>query len=144
MSNQAIKILYELINNKTDSACERVFAPAPDMEQLLRESGIPLYTLETGTPLSECNLLAFSIGYELSATNILNIIDLGGIPVRNSERSDSDPVVIAGGPAITNPMPFADCIDAVFIGEAEAVLPDIIGKLAEAGKNGPEEAGCLR
>ena len=136
MSNQAVKILYSIINRSTPAACERVFSPAPDMEELLRTGNIPLYTLESGRPVSEHDMLAFTVGYELAATNMLNIIDLSGIPLRNTERTEGDPIIIAGGPAITNPVPFGDFLDAVYIGEAEKVFIDFIREASEMKKQG--------
>jgi len=129
MSNQAVKILYNIINRETEASCERVFSPAPDMEDLLRSKDIPMYALESGRLIRDHDILAFTVGYELAATNILNLIDLSGIPLRNSERGDGDPIIIAGGPAITNPAPFGDYIDAIFIGEAEQTFVDIIKRL---------------
>lgn len=144
MSNTAIKILYTLLNEMEGVQCERVFAPAPDFEHALRESGTPLYTLESRIPLSQCDMVAFSVGYELSATNILNVLDLGGIELRSADRGDSAPVVIAGGPALINPVPFAPFFDGVFIGEAEGVLPDMIRDLVDARTQGGRGAGDRR
>jgi radical SAM superfamily enzyme YgiQ (UPF0313 family) len=129
MSNQAVKILYNIINRQTDASCERVFSPAPDMEELLRSKNTPLFSLESGRLIKDNDLLAFTVGYELAATSILNVIDLSGIPLRNAERSEDDPIIIAGGPAITNPVPFGDFLDAVYIGEAEQTFIDIVRKL---------------
>ncbi len=129
MSNQAVKILYNIINKKTHSQCERVFCPAPDMEQALEQNKNPLFSLETRTPVKQFNILAFTVGYELAATNMLNVLSLSGIPVLAGERTEEDPVVIAGGPAITNPLPFGKFIDAVFIGEAESEFLSLIKDL---------------
>jgi len=136
MSNLAIRLLYRLINRMEGVACERVFAPAPDFEEALKEKSIPLYTLETGTPLGDCDLVGFSIGYELSATNILTVLASGGIPLRRTERGEGDPLILAGGPAITNPAPLGDFLDAVWIGEAETGFPEILEALAAAKKRG--------
>lgn len=136
MSNTAIKLLYRDINEIPGINCERVFAPAPDFEEALRMRSLPLYTLETGIPLSECDILGFSIGYELSATNILTILDLGEIPVFRKDRSGNDPIVIAGGPAVTNPLPFSDFLDGVFIGEIEGDFYQVLQKAAEIKKGG--------
>lgn len=136
MSNQAVKILYEMINSETEASCERVFSPAPDFEIFVREKNIPLFTLESRTAVSKCDLLSFTVGYELSATNILNVIELSGIPLRNTERLENDPIIIAGGPAITNPVPFGSFIDAVFIGEAEDAFTSIVSKLCEMKAEG--------
>ena len=136
MSNQAVRILYEMVNNETEAACERVFNPAPDFESVLREGEIPLYTLESGRPVKEHDMLAFTVGYELAATNILAVLDLSGINLKCEDRIGDDPVVIAGGPAITNPLPFGDFIDAVFIGEAEEVFVGTVNRLMAMKKNG--------
>jgi len=132
MSNNAIRILYSMLNAEKEALiCERVFSPAPDFEQALIHTNFPLYTLESGMPLYMADILAFSIGYELLATNILAIIDRGWIPLLAKEREDADPIVIAGGPAITNPLPFSLFLDAVWIGEAEAGFVEVMKKLVE-------------
>lgn len=119
MSNNAIRILYDLINKHPNTFCDRVFAVAPDFEKLLRSRNINLFTVEEQIPLYDLDFLGISIGYELLATNILQILDLGGLSLRTSDRKESDPIVIAGGPASTNPLPFAPFVDFVYIGEAE-------------------------
>lgn len=144
MSNQALKILYELINNETQASCERVFSPAPDFEEILRKESINLYTLESGSSIKDSDLLAFTVGYELSATNILNVINLSNIPLKNNERTEADPIIIAGGPAVTNPLPFSDFIDVFFIGEAEEVFPALIEELAEMKKTGCKRVELLK
>ena len=129
MSNTAIKILYTLMNRLPVVRCERVFAPAPDFELALRDKGVPLYTLESGIPLCECDMIAVSVGFELSATNILAVLEAGQVPTNRRERTDAHPVVIAGGPAVTNPVPFGDYFDAVVVGEAEECLPRLLEPL---------------
>ncbi|MDC7225866.1 MAG: TIGR03936 family radical SAM-associated protein [Spirochaetales bacterium] len=136
MSNQAVKIIYEMINNETETACERVFNPAPDFEAVLREKKIPLYSLETGKSVKDHDLLAFTVGYELAATNMLAVLDLSGIPLLNDERGEDDPLVIAGGPSMTNPAPFGSFIDAVFIGEAEEIFTHIVKEMSDMKKKG--------
>ena len=131
MSNNAMRILYTGLNALAGIRCERVFAPARDFEKLLRETRTPLYTLESGIPLCKVDMLAFTIGYELSATNILTVLDLGGIPLETRSRSEVDPIVIAGGPAITNPLPLSRFLDAVWIGEAEAGFFQVAAELAD-------------
>jgi len=138
MSNHALRILYAGLNALPGIRCERVFAPARDFEQALRETGTPLYTLESGIPLSEVDLLAVTIGYELSATNLLTVLDLGGIPLDASSRGNGNPIVIAGGPAVTNPLPISRFLDAVWIGEAEAGFFKLAVDLANLGSG---EAG---
>ena len=144
MSNNAIRILYNDLGKLSDEiACERVFAPAPDFEALLKRRGIPLYTLESGIPLKNCDILGFSIGYELLATNILTVLDVGDIPILNKDRTEDDPVVIAGGPAITNPHPFGQFLEAVYIGEAEAKFYSIMLDLAAIKRGGGKRRDIL-
>ncbi|MBR6347854.1 MAG: B12-binding domain-containing radical SAM protein, partial [Spirochaetales bacterium] len=126
MANNAVRILYDIMNRNANAVCDRVFAVAPDFEKLLREKGIPLFTLEEHFPLKKMDYLGISIGYELCATNILQVLDLGGIPISAKDRTDDDPIVFAGGPAATNPLPFAEFFDFVYIGEAETDLNRII------------------
>ena len=136
MSNQAIKIIYNGLNAYENIRCERVFAPDIDFENLLKSENIPLYTLETGMPLCKTDLVAFSIGYELCATEILAILDDGKIPLLAKDRLDSDPIVIAGGCGITNPAPLSSFFDAIMIGEAENNLFELVKNLAEKKKIG--------
>ena len=126
MSNMAVGILYEQINARADSLAERVFAPWTDMAKALRENKLPLMSLETGRPLSDFDVVGFSLGYEFTFTNILNMLDLAGIPVWSRERNDSHPLVIAGGSVALNPEPMADFIDLFVIGEAEEMLDSLI------------------
>ncbi len=134
MSNNAVRILYDLLNSMEEVHCDRVFSVAPDFEQLLREKQLPLYTLDLQKPLHELDMLGISIGYELSATNILQVLDLGGLPLHACDRTDGHPIVICGGPAVTNPLPFAPFMDFVYIGEAEGGLQEIARILIEAKK----------
>ncbi|PKL06611.1 MAG: B12-binding domain-containing radical SAM protein [Spirochaetae bacterium HGW-Spirochaetae-9] len=144
MSNNAIRILYNDLGKLSDSlVCERVFAPAPDFEALLKRRGLLLYTLESGIPLKNCDILGFSLGYELLATNILAVLDAGDIPILNKDRTEDDPVVIAGGPAITNPHPFGQFLDAVYIGEAEAEFYDILLDIAAIKRRGGKRGDIL-
>lgn len=144
MSNNAIRILYNGLSAFGDEmVVERVFAPAPDYEALLRSRDVPLHTLESGIPLCGCDMIGFSIGYELLATNILTVLECGRIPVLAEERGEGDPIVIAGGPAVTNPHPFADFLDAVYIGEAEAVFYDLARKLAKMKEGGASRSRMM-
>ena len=126
MSNMALPILYELLNSQSGVLAERVYAPWLDMEAELRARDIPLSTLESGHPLGDFDIVGFSLGYELTYTNVLNMLDLARIPVRSTERNDSHPVIIAGGSCVLNPEPMSDFIDLFVIGEGEEVLPELI------------------
>ena len=136
MSNAAMKILYSLLNALPDVSCERVFAPAPDFEQALRAAGMPLCSLETGTPLAKFDVIGFSFGYELTLTNVLAILETGGVALETRQPGPGEPIVIAGGPAATNPVPLGYFVDAVFIGEAEGWLPAAFGTLAGMKRKG--------
>lgn len=128
MSNTGIRILYNMCNSMDQVLCERVFAPERDFESVLRQRKIRLYSLESYIPLSDFDILAFSIGYELAATNVLNILELSGIPIKRENRREEHPVVIAGGPAITNPAPFGLFFDAVLIGEGEGEFGKVVNE----------------
>ncbi|NMA23509.1 MAG: DUF2344 domain-containing protein [Spirochaetales bacterium] len=136
MSNNAVRILYDRLNRMDEVHCDRVFSVAHDFEALLRERKVDLYTLELKRPLHTLDLLGFSIGFELAAANILQVLDLGNIPLHADERDDEHPIVIAGGPAITNPLPFGAFFDFVYIGEAEGGLEDVARHLVEAKRKG--------
>ncbi len=129
MSNLALHILYEMLNSIPDVLAERVFAPWPDMEQVLRDSGHPLFSLESRHHLADFDVIAFSLGYELTYTNVLTVLDLGGIPLLRRDRTDRDPIVIAGGSCAANPEPMSDFIDLFFIGEAEDGLAELVDVL---------------
>ncbi len=131
MSNTAIQILYNVINKIDRYYCERVFAPWKDLEYYLRKDNIPLFSLETYTPLVDFDIVGFSIGYELLYTNLLNIIDLGKIPVFSKKRDEEDPIIIAGGPGIYNPEPIADFIDVFIFGDGERALVEFLRKYEE-------------
>lgn len=126
MSYLGLHILYNLLNYSEHVYCERVFAPWPDMEAQMRENDFPLFTLETKTPVKELDILAFTLQYELSYTNILNMLDMGGIPLKSKDRSPDDPLIFAGGPCAYNPEPLADFIDLFMMGEGEEVLPELM------------------
>ena len=130
MSNLGLKILYHILNRRKDTAAERVFAPADDMEHEMLEAGIPLYALESCVPIHNFNILGFSLAHELSYTNVLNMLDLAGLPINSAERNESHPLVIAGGHCTVNPEPMAQFIDAFVIGEGE----DVVHKIVEVYK----------
>ncbi|MEK7842252.1 MAG: B12-binding domain-containing radical SAM protein, partial [Deltaproteobacteria bacterium] len=125
MSHLGMQILYQILNSRADIACERVFSPWVDMEKLLRDKGLPLATLESGIPLDELDVLGFSIQYELSYTNILNILNLGNIPLYSKDRDETHPLIIGGGPVVFNPEPIADFFDIFVLGDGEEVILEI-------------------
>ena len=123
MSNLGFRILYGVLNGMPGVWCERVFTPWPDMEEELRKNHIPLYALESGDPIGEFDIIGFSVGYEMAYTAMLNMLDLGGLPLRAEDRPGLTPLVIAGGTAMYNAEPVADFIDLALIGEGEELLP---------------------
>lgn len=126
MSYLGFKILYHLLNKEQGVAAERVYAPWIDMEAKMRERNILLRTLETNKTLSECDFVGFTLQYELSYTNILNMLDLGGVPLLSAERGEEDPFVIVGGPCVYNPEPLADFFDFAIIGEGEEIMVELM------------------
>ncbi len=131
-SNLGLEILYHLINEKKLARCERAFAPDADLEKLLRERNLPLFSLESQSGLKSFDIVGFTIQCELVATNIINMLDLSHIAPFAKDRNENDTLIIAGGPALTNPEPFADFFDAFVIGDGEKVMEDIIAFLKEA------------
>lgn len=125
ISNLGLQILYYILNKRDDIAAERFYAPWIDMENLLRERNLPLTSLESSVPLSDFDIVGFSLQHELTYTNLLNMIDLGGIPILADNRSESDPLVIAGGPSAFNPESLSDFVDAFFLGDAEEGILEI-------------------
>ena len=126
MSHLGMKILYHLKNERDDVWCERVFAPMTDMEDIMRAEGIPLFALESGDPVREFDFIGFTLQYEMSYTNVLNMIDLAGLEVRSAKRGPQDPLVVCGGPCATNPEPLAPFADIFIIGEGEEVNNELI------------------
>jgi radical SAM superfamily enzyme YgiQ (UPF0313 family) len=143
MSNQALRIIYNGLNRIPGVSCDRAFAPAPDFEQLLRDRRLPLYGLDTGVSLKSLDLLLFTLGYELGLSGILAMLDVSGIPLRKDQRGESDPLLIAGGPAVSNPLPYSDFIDAFWIGEAEAGFFDLAHELLEIKQAGGGRTAML-
>jgi radical SAM family uncharacterized protein/radical SAM-linked protein len=144
MSHLGLRILYHLINDIPYAACERAFAPLPDMEQLLRRRDIPLFSLETRSPLSSFHIIGFSLEYELSYTNLLLMLDLARIPLLANERSEGDPLIIAGGPALFNPEPVAPFIDLMVIGDGEEVVVELIDNYRRLKKEGAKRKDIIR
>ncbi len=132
MSHLGLQILYAVINGLPDAAAERCFAPWPDREALLRNAGLPLGSLETGSPLGDFDLVGFSLQYELSFTNVLNMLDLANIPLCAADRRGGHPLIIAGGPCAFNPAPMSPFIDAFVIGEGEEAVGEIVAAIAQA------------
>ena len=126
MSHLGTRILYHVLNEREDTFCERVFAPWVDMENLMRENNIPLYALETKDPIKDFDFVGFTLQYEMSYTNILNMLDLAGIPIRASERGEDAPIVMCGGPCAYNPEPLYDIADFFAIGEGEEQMNEIM------------------
>ena len=135
MSHLGMKIIYHLLNSKEDILCERTFSPWTDMEKLLKENNLPLYALESGKEIKDFDILGFTLQYEMSYTNILNILDLSDIAIRSKNRSKKDPLVIAGGATVFNPEPLAPFIDLFFIGEAEEVIIELVRKYKNLKKH---------
>ena len=126
MSHLGMKILYDILNNREDTWCERVFSPWIDMEELMRANNIPLFALESKEPIKEFDIVGFTLQYEMSYTNILNMLDLAGIPLLSKDRKETDPIICAGGPCAVNPEILADFIDFFVIGESEEVINEVL------------------
>ena len=126
MSHLGIQILYDMLNRREDTYCERVYSPWPDLHKIMKERDIPLFTLETQSPVGEMDFLGITIQYEMCYTNILQILDLSKIPLHAKERTWEDPIVIGGGPCTYNPEPLADFFDIFYIGEGETRYDDLL------------------
>ena len=144
MSNIGMRILYGIMNEMDGVWCERVFAPWGDMEAAMRQHHIPLYALESRDPVKDFDLIAFSIGYEMSYTNILNMLDLAGVPLRSEDRPGLEGLVFAGGVCTVNPEPLADFIDFFSIGEGEEMTPEILNLYRRAKAEGWDKPRFLR
>ncbi len=143
LPNQGLQILYEILNERDDAAAERAYAPWTDLEALMRSRSVPFFSLDTHKPAGEFDVIAFGLAAELVYTNVLNCLDLSGVPVRAEARRDEDPIVVAGGHATFNPEPMADFIDAFVIGDGEEVVGDmteVIGAWKRSGRVGGREA----
>ena len=139
MSHLGLKIIYSVLNARNDTLAERVYAPWVDMEALMREKHIPLYTLESKCPVKDFDVLGFTMPFEMCYTNILNMLDLAGIPLLAKDRGEDDPIVVSGGPCVYNAEPVADFFDVFFIGESEEAIgemADIIKAWKKEGKPG--------
>lgn len=139
MSHLGLKIIYSVLNARNDTLAERVYAPWVDMEALMREKHIPLYTLESKCPVKDFDVLGFTMPFEMCYTNILNMLDLAGIPLLAKDRGEDDPIVVSGGPCVYNAEPVADFFDVFFIGESEEAIgemADIVKVWKKEGKPG--------
>jgi radical SAM family uncharacterized protein len=145
LPNQGLQILYEILNERDDAAAERAYAPWVDFENVLRSHDLPLFSVDTHRPAGDFDVLAFNLSAELVSTNVLNCIDLAGVPVRSSDRRPEDPIVVAGGHCTFNPEPLADFVDAFVIGDGEEVageMTEVLAAWKRSGRSGRE--GVLR
>ena len=143
MSHVGFQILYHILNQDPEIACERVFAPWPDREKLLRDQGFPLTSLESSVPLKEFDVIGFSLQYELNYTGVLNILDLSRIPFLASDRGEKDPLIIGGGPCALNPEPLADFFDAFVLGDGEEVVLEISRAMIASTEKAESRADLL-
>lgn len=136
MSHLGMKILYGLVNDREDSWCERVFAPDVDMEEHMRKNNVPLFALESGDYIKDFDIIGFTLMYELCYTNVLNMLDLAGIPLYSKDRTELAPIICVGGPCACNPEPIADFVDIVFLGDGEDSTNAVLDLLKECKKKG--------
>jgi len=144
MSHQGSQILYNLVNRRPDALAERTYAPWPDMAEAMRTAGVPLYTLESYTPLRLFDVVGISLQTELNYVNVPYLLDLAGIPRRAAQRQEDDPLILGGGPCTANPEPLADLFDAFLIGDAEAGLDALLDALRDARQGGASRPDLLR
>ncbi len=144
MSHLGMKILYTVANNRDDAWCERVFAPDNDMEEKMREHNVPLWALESGDSIKDFDLIGFTLQYELSFTNVLNMLDLAGVPLRSKDRAGLAPIVVAGGPCACNAEPMADFIDVFMLGDGEETTDTLISLVKKHKELGSEKIDFLR
>ena len=144
MSNMGLGILYDLLNARDDTLCERAFAPWPDMEAEIRREGLPLWSIETRHPLRDFDILGFTLQYELTYTNILNMLELAGIAPRSRDRGEDAPIVIAGGSSAFNPEPLAPFIDAFVLGEGEEAIVELAERVRSWKREGAPRAARIR
>ena len=144
MSHMGSRILYHTINQMDGVYCERCYAPWPDMEKALRAANLPLYTMETKSPLRDFDIVGFSLLYEMCYTNVLTMLDLSGIPFLSRDRSERDPIILAGGPCMVNPEPVADLFDVICIGDGEDLDNEVIEVVRTAKRNGLNRHDTLK
>lgn len=136
MSHLGMKILYSLVNSREDAWCERVFAPDTDMEEQMRKNNVPLFALESSDYIKDFDIIGFTLMYELSYTNVLNMLDLAGVPLKAENRTELTPIICAGGPCACNPEPLADFLDIVFLGDGEESTMEVLDLLKKCKKEG--------
>ncbi len=144
MSHLGSRILYGLVNERPETQCERCFAPWPDMEAALRNAQIPLYSLESRCPLAAFDIVGFTLQYEMSYTNLLNMLDLAGLPLRGADRTGDMPFIACGGPCAVNPEPLAPFVDLFLIGDGEESLPELLDCHTHWKSSGADRAAFLR
>ena len=143
-ANQAVRILVNAVNRVEGMGAERAFLPAADMCDLMRAEGVPLFSLESCAPLAEFDAIGVTLPHELAATNVLELLDLAGLPVRAADRGEADPIVLGGGPCALNPEPYAPFFDAIAIGEGEESLPEALSVVRDCRAAGRSRAEILR
>ncbi|HIZ10952.1 MAG TPA: TIGR03960 family B12-binding radical SAM protein [Candidatus Eubacterium faecavium] len=144
MSHLGMKILYSLVNSREEYWCERVFAPDSDMEEQMRKNNIELFALESEDPIKSFDIVGFTLMYELSYTNVLNMLDLAGIPLKSADRQSLTPIICCGGPCACNPEPIADFVDLVFLGDGEESTLQVLDLLNACKKNGESKTDFLK
>ena len=144
MSHIGMQILYDYLNRRDDVYCERLFSPWIDLDKIMREEKIPLFSLESQLPVKSADFLGITLQYEMCYTNILQILELSGIPFHSEDRTENDPIVIGGGPCAFNPEPLADFFDIFYIGEGEVVYYDLLDLYKECKKEKKSRKEFLR
>ncbi len=143
-ANQAVRILVNAVNAADGMGAERAFLPAVDMADLMRDEGVPLFSLESCRPVADFDVVGITLPHELAATNVLETLDLAGIPLRTADRAEDDPIVLAGGPCAYNPEPYAPFFDVILVGEGEEQLPETLALIRELRASGAPRAEVLR
>ena len=144
MSHLGIAILYDMLNKREDTYCERVYSPWPDLHNLMKERNIPLFALESQDAIKDFDFIGMTLQYEMCYTNILQILDLAGVALESKDRDDDDPIVVVGGPCATNPEPIADFVDIVYVGEGETSYGALLDLYKECRKSGFNRQDFLR
>jgi len=143
MSHLGIRVLYDILNRRPDVVAERVFAPWPDMERLMREKGIPLFSIETRRPARAFDVIGVTLQYELHYTNVLTMLDLAGLPLRSEDRSEGDPLVVGGGPCAFNPEPVSAFFDVIVVGDGESAVLDLADLVVASKRDGASRRELL-